>query len=207
MRRLATLVALAATACGAPEALPEAPALEITEVLAGDSTGFARADAPRDFSFPRDHGSHPDFRTEWWYYTGHLQGDGGEWGFELALFQQDMSYLLPGYTDMGYMCHVAITDKVGANHVHARTINLESDTWSSDPIVLEVDNCHVEMGGDGRDRIRGVVTDMAGVQGPAGQWTFDVEVEPVKPVPWESNLWLLQHCKPACCGSIHICHH
>ncbi len=88
MRRLATLVALAATACGAPEALPEAPALEITEVLAGDSTGFARADAPRDFSFPRDHGSHPDFRTEWWYYTGHLQSDDArDFGFQLTFFR------------------------------------------------------------------------------------------------------------------------
>src|SRR5262249_54136298 len=25
---------------------------------------------PYRFSFPRDHASHPDFRIEWWYYTG-----------------------------------------------------------------------------------------------------------------------------------------
>ncbi|MBI2563544.1 MAG: carotenoid 1,2-hydratase, partial [candidate division NC10 bacterium] len=30
------------------------------------------------FSFPRDHHSHDDFRTEWWYYTGHLRTGGGE---------------------------------------------------------------------------------------------------------------------------------
>ena len=27
--------------------------------------GFARATAPRRFVFPADHGSHPDYRTEW----------------------------------------------------------------------------------------------------------------------------------------------
>ncbi|HEX9998570.1 MAG TPA: hypothetical protein VGB45_15630, partial [Abditibacterium sp.] len=27
------------------------------------------------FQFPRDHGSHPTFATEWWYYTGHLKAE------------------------------------------------------------------------------------------------------------------------------------
>ena len=25
------------------------------------------------YEFPRDHFSHPDFETEWWYYTGNVQ--------------------------------------------------------------------------------------------------------------------------------------
>ena len=25
-----------------------------------------------DYSFPRDHGTHDEYKTEWWYYTGHL---------------------------------------------------------------------------------------------------------------------------------------
>ena len=40
---------------------------------AGDVAGFARALAPRPLSFPDDHGPHPEFRTEWWYYTGNLR--------------------------------------------------------------------------------------------------------------------------------------
>ena len=41
------------------------------------------------FAFPRDHFSHPDFQTEWWYYTGNLKSaDGRRFGFELTFFRQ-----------------------------------------------------------------------------------------------------------------------
>ena len=36
------------------------------------------------FSFPRDHGAHPGFRTEWWYITGWLDGPGG---FQITFFR------------------------------------------------------------------------------------------------------------------------
>lgn len=39
---------------------------------------------PRELVFPRDHGAHPDFRTEWWYITGWL---GDERGFQLTFFR------------------------------------------------------------------------------------------------------------------------
>jgi predicted secreted hydrolase len=40
------------------------------------------------FQFPRDHASHPEYQTEWWYYTGHLRTrDGREYGFELTFFR------------------------------------------------------------------------------------------------------------------------
>ena len=38
--------------------------------------------------FPRDHGAHPDFRTEWWYFTGWLEGaDGKPLGFQITFFR------------------------------------------------------------------------------------------------------------------------
>src|SRR5688572_32185311 len=41
-----------------------------------------------EFSFPRDHGSHPEYRTEWWYYTGHLRTESGKrYGFEVTFFR------------------------------------------------------------------------------------------------------------------------
>jgi predicted secreted hydrolase len=36
------------------------------------------------FSFPRDHGAHPEFRTEWWYITGWLDGP---LGFQVTFFR------------------------------------------------------------------------------------------------------------------------
>ena len=41
-----------------------------------------------EFAFPRDHGSHPEYKTEWWYYTGHLRTeDGRRYGFEVTFFR------------------------------------------------------------------------------------------------------------------------
>lgn len=38
--------------------------------------------------FPRDEGSHPEFRTEWWYLTGWLEGAPGEpLGFQITFFR------------------------------------------------------------------------------------------------------------------------
>jgi len=47
-------------------------------------------DAPMDqrFTFPRDHGAHPDFRTEWWYVTGWVKtAEGEELGFQVTFFR------------------------------------------------------------------------------------------------------------------------
>jgi predicted secreted hydrolase len=42
--------------------------------------------------FPRDHGAHPDFRTEWWYYTGNLAAPAGEgYGFQLTFFRTQIA--------------------------------------------------------------------------------------------------------------------
>ena len=53
----------------------------------GDSA-FAQVLGPRVFEFPRDHGPHPGFRQEWWYFTGNLDSATGErFGFELTFFR------------------------------------------------------------------------------------------------------------------------
>ncbi|HSY49777.1 MAG TPA: lipocalin-like domain-containing protein [Thermoanaerobaculia bacterium] len=51
-------------------------------------TAFTPALPGYDFSFPRDHGTHDEYKTEWWYYTGHLETDSGKrYGFELTFFR------------------------------------------------------------------------------------------------------------------------
>jgi predicted secreted hydrolase len=55
---------------------------------ADEATPFALAIEPRTFSFPADHGPHPQFRHEWWYLTGNLDSGRGErFGFELIFFR------------------------------------------------------------------------------------------------------------------------
>lgn len=56
-----------------PSSSEEVPRTSLADALDADTTGYRRAAAPRTFSFPRDHGPHPGYRTEWWYFTGHLQ--------------------------------------------------------------------------------------------------------------------------------------
>ena len=49
---------------------------------------YRRADRPWDWQFPRDHGSHPEFQTEWWYFTGNLATPAGRrFGFQVTFFR------------------------------------------------------------------------------------------------------------------------
>lgn len=42
-----------------------------------------------EYEFPRDHRPHPDFKTEWWYFTGNLRdGAGRAFGYQLTFFRQ-----------------------------------------------------------------------------------------------------------------------
>lgn len=81
--------------------------------------GYAQAIEPREFVFPDDHGPHPEFRNEWWYVTGNLDGEGNHrFGFELTIFR--FSLLPPGVEEFAgasawrsnqvYVGHFAITD-------------------------------------------------------------------------------------------------
>jgi predicted secreted hydrolase len=49
-----------------------------------------------EFAFPRDHGSHPEYKTEWWYYTGHLRtASGKRYGFEVTFFRVGVNPVVP----------------------------------------------------------------------------------------------------------------
>ncbi len=57
-------------------------------VLAQSAEGFAQARPGARLEFPRDHGSHPDFRIEWWYLTANLEDDQGRsYGLQWTLFR------------------------------------------------------------------------------------------------------------------------
>jgi len=75
-----------------------------------------------EYQFPRDHFSHPDYRTEWWYYTGNLKSaDGHRFGVELTFFRQGASRQPLKNVNWGvqdlYLAHFAISD-LGAQKFH-----------------------------------------------------------------------------------------
>ncbi|MDX1656866.1 MAG: lipocalin-like domain-containing protein, partial [Candidatus Competibacteraceae bacterium] len=54
--------------------------------LLGNPTGFEPVAGPWNYRFPADHGPHPGFHTENWYFTGHLQATAGRsFAFQLLL--------------------------------------------------------------------------------------------------------------------------
>jgi len=48
---------------------------------------YPEVEAGRTLVFPRDHGAHPDYRTEWWYVTGWIESEGFERGFQVTFFR------------------------------------------------------------------------------------------------------------------------
>ncbi|WP_310496742.1 carotenoid 1,2-hydratase [Sandarakinorhabdus sp.] len=77
--------------------------------------------------FPRDHGAHPDFRTEWWYLTGWLQtADGKPLGFQVTFFrtrpavdQANPSRFAPRQI---LFAHAALSDPANARLLHGQRL-------------------------------------------------------------------------------------
>jgi predicted secreted hydrolase len=94
-------------------------------------SGFAQFKAAvpgYHYEFPRDYFNHPDYQTEWWYYTGNLRGaDEHKFGFELAFFREGVNRD-PGSTSSWdvrdvYLAHFAVSDLDGKKFFHAERTN------------------------------------------------------------------------------------
>lgn len=80
------------------------------------------------YEFPRDHFNHPDFQTEWWYYTGNLTADDGRhFGFELTFFRQalnrDPDKKNTWDVQDVYLAHLALSDLDGQEFYHTERVN------------------------------------------------------------------------------------
>src|SRR6266446_6519326 len=80
------------------------------------------------YEFPRDHFNHPDFQTEWWYYTGNVKSaDGHRFGFELTFFRQGVNrdaktISIWEVRDL-YFAHLALSDLDGSKFLHSERTN------------------------------------------------------------------------------------
>jgi predicted secreted hydrolase len=88
-------------------------------------TTWRQAIDPWQWSFPRDHGRHTEFRTEWWYFTGNLSdASGNRYGYQLTFFRQGLTLTpsKPGNVwsvrDV-YLAHFAVTDVTNKSFSHA----------------------------------------------------------------------------------------
>lgn len=98
-----------------------APLADAAVTLLSDVSeeAYERAMTPRPFVFPTDHGPHPGFRQEWWYYTGNLQtSDGRHFGYQLTFFRFALAPHAPARksnwtADQVYLAHFALSDVSG----------------------------------------------------------------------------------------------
>ena len=104
--------------------------------------GFAIPQAGRAFVFPRDHGSHPEFRTEWWYLTGHLDGaKGRRFGFQVTFFRQ-ASRVGQGGVQLLHLAHAALLDAASGTFVHEEKLNREGWDAAASETTLDVWNAN-----------------------------------------------------------------
>lgn len=99
-----------------------------------EPTGYLTVSGPCNLEFPKDHGAHPGYRTEWWYYTGNLQAVSGEhFGFQATFFRSQISP--PGdrrkwprpasawRTTQIYLGHSAISSIGDKQHLQAELVS------------------------------------------------------------------------------------
>jgi predicted secreted hydrolase len=91
--------------------------LQLSKAMSDDVDGnFDKAIEKRKFIFPEDHGPHPGFRTEWWYFTGNLTSeDNKQFGYQFTIFRTALSKdSNEGKSEWSsnqiYMAHFAVTD-------------------------------------------------------------------------------------------------
>ena len=95
---------------------PSAPKSTSDSLLAADNKLYARVLQPRTFVFPQDHGAHPEYHIEWWYFTGNLHtATERKFGYELTFFRfaltPEQQKTASKWRDKQmYMAHFALTD-------------------------------------------------------------------------------------------------
>ncbi len=130
----------------------------------GIAQEFQRALPGYTYTFPRDHGSHPSFKTEWWYFTGNLEAGGGRrFGYELTIFR---NALAPPATDASersaltpadvFLGHFAISDFESEGHFHREYIGrvgLGQAAASADRMAVRVGPLVIDQDESGMIRV------------------------------------------------------
>lgn len=127
--------------CGHPTASPISPLDPAT------TDGFAVPKEGQGFEFPRDHGSHPQFKIEWWYVTGHLQSttDQHRFSYQATFFRRsaptNTADLSPAFgASQVYLAHMAVLDVTNGQFLHQERLNRGGWDASSELSGLAIQN-------------------------------------------------------------------
>lgn len=173
---------------------PQEPSLTVPELLGGEvGQGFARPLKVREFRFPEDHAPHPDFRTEWWYFTGNLRADEQDLGYQLTFFRQALlspaERLLERHSKWSashaWMAHFAISDPTRQNFHHFQKLSREAiglAGYRLKPLSLWVENWRMEW----------LANEEIQLHAQAQECQLDLRLKSLKPVVLQGNSGLSQ---------------
>jgi len=158
-------------------------------VLVGAEVPFANPREGQRFEFPRDHGSHPEFKIEWWYVTGHLfeEGHDRRFGFQATFFRRSaprrpaVDGVYAGSerfgTDQLYLAHFAIADLKRGRFYHRERLN--RDGWNANASTNGLD----VFNGTWRLRMEEEKTQTLRLTGDAGsEHRLELSLVPKKPL-------------------------
>ncbi|MEO6711389.1 MAG: carotenoid 1,2-hydratase, partial [Planctomycetota bacterium] len=138
---------------------PARASLDVASLLgANTGEGFQRAEAPREFAFPRDHAAHEGFKTEWWYFTGNLRAESGRrFGYQLTFFRSALAGKAPQRSstfaaDHVWMAHLALSDIEGKDFTSFERFGRESGAIagaSADPVSVWLKDWRCDFSPDG----------------------------------------------------------
>ena len=150
--------------------------------------GFSIPQPNRQFAFPRDHGSHPEFKIEWWYVTGHLWAEQGRrFGFQATFFRRsgaatvaetnfaDGSTLFQ--TGPVHLAHMAILDVASGRFLHQERLNRQGWDTEASTNTLSMRNGNWSLR-FADENVRTMVL-RGGVRSDAA---FELTLTPVKPL-------------------------
>lgn len=138
---------------------------------------------PRALVFPRDHGAHPELRTEWWYITGHAREAGAAgraFGFQVTFFRNRVDATQSMQSAFAarqlVFAHAAVTDVQGRKLWHDQRIAREgfgvAGASADDAAITLRDWSLARRPADGRWK--------AGLSG--NDFALDLVFEPTQPV-------------------------
>jgi predicted secreted hydrolase len=154
---------------------------------------WARALQPWNWQFPRDHGAHPEFKTEWWYLTGNLQdASGNPYGYQLTFFRHGLQ---PVATQTGsawavrdvYFGHLAITDGRADNFYFAEKLS----RGALGEVQIATNDCSVRIHDWSLRRTKNSTFEMK-AWAPEEKFGLELTVRPLKSIVFHGNGGLSQ---------------
>ncbi|MEW6125745.1 MAG: lipocalin-like domain-containing protein [Acidobacteriota bacterium] len=109
--------------------------LPTSERASFNADGWREASSNYNYSFPRDHASHSDYKIEWWYYTGNLESKTGRrFGYQLTFFRSGVVMQTANPSRWAvrdlYMTHFCISDIENQKFYSFERLNRAGVGWA-----------------------------------------------------------------------------